>query len=123
MQIERPKRNPLLFAFTGGLVLAYFDTRFYFIEHQYVALGLAVLIPLTVFIALFLSRSAFAWLAAAVVLFMMAVTLIFTYQLGYMGFPLTWFLAIVDLLLFGFMACLLWRAREPYHRYIAPDET
>ncbi len=123
MHVTRPKRNPLLPAFLGALVLAYFDTRFYLVEHQYVALGAAVLVPVAVFIVLFLMRSAYAWPAAAAVFFMMAVTLILTYQLGYMGFPLTWFLTIIDLLLFAFMARLLWRAREPYQRYIAPNET
>jgi hypothetical protein len=123
MHVTRPKRNPLSPAFAAALVLGYFDTRFYFIEHQYIALGLAILVPLAMFVVLYLTRSSYAWVAAAVVLFMMALTILLTYELGYMGFPLTWFLAIVDLLLYGSMAWLLCRARQPYHRYIAPNET
>ena len=118
----RPKRNPLLPAFVGTLVLAYFDVRFYFIEHRYVALGLAIVIPTAIFVVLFLMRSRFAWHAALIVVLMIAVTLLLTYQLGYMGFPLTWFLATVDLFLFAFFLSLLWKAREPYLRYVAPKE-
>src|SRR5882724_10907358 len=110
MHVTRPKRNPLLPAFVAAFVLGYFDTRFYFIEHQYIALGLAILVPLAVFVVFYLTRSSYAWAAAAVVLFMMALTILLTYELGYMGFPLTWFLAIVDLLLYGSMAWLLCRA-------------
>ena len=122
MDTTRPKRNPLLPAFVGALVLAYFDASFYFVEHQYIALGSAIVLPIVIFIVLFLMRSPFAWLAAVVVVFMMALTLLLTYQLGYMGFPLTWFVGIVDLLLFALFARYLWKAREPYLRYVAPKE-
>jgi hypothetical protein len=116
----RPKRNPLLPAFVGALVLAYFDIQFYFIEHRYIALGSAIVIPTAIFIILFLMRSRLAWYAAAIVVLMMAVTLLLTYQLGYMGFSLTWFLGIVDLLLFALFLHYLWKTREPYLRYVAP---
>ena len=103
-------------------MLVYFDSRFYFIEHRYIALGSAIIIPTAFFMILFLMRSRFAWVAAVVVLFMIALTLFLTYQLGYMGFPLTWFLGIVDLLLFALFLRYLWKAREPYRRYVAPKE-
>jgi hypothetical protein len=118
----RPKRNPLLPALVGAFVLGYFDVRFYFIEHHYIALGSAIVVPLTVFIILFFLRSRFAWLAAVIVVFTIAVTLLLTYQLGYMGFPLTWFLGIVDLLLFALFLTGLREVRQPYLRYVAPKE-
>jgi len=118
----RPKRNPLLPALVGAFVLGYFDVRFYFIEHHYNALGSAIVVPLAVFIILFFLRSRFAWLAAVIVVFTIAVTLLLTYQLGYMGFPLTWFLGIVDLLLFALFLTGLWKVRQPYLRYVAPKE-
>ena len=120
-ETPRPKRNPLLPAFVGALLLAYFDIKFYFIEHHYIALGSAIVIPIAIFIILFLSRLRFAWYAALFVVLMIAVTLFLTYQLGYMGFPLTSFLAVVDLLLFALFLTLLWKAREPYLRYVAPQ--
>jgi hypothetical protein len=122
MDTTRPKRNPLLPAFVGALVLAYFDVSFYFVEHQYIALGSAIVLPIVIFIVLFLMRSPFAWLAAVVVVLMIALTLLLTYQLGYMGFPLTWFVDIVDLLLFALFVRYLWKTREPYLRYVAPKE-
>jgi hypothetical protein len=122
MDTTRPKRNPLLPAFVGALVLAYFDVSFYFVEHQYIALGSVIVLPIVIFIVLFLMRSPYAWLAAVVVVFMMALTLLLTYQLGYMGFPLTWFVGIVDLLLFALFARYLWKTRELYLRYVAPKE-
>lgn len=122
MDTTRPKRNPLLPAFIGALVLAYFDIKFYFIEHQYFALGSAIFIPIAIFITLFLLRSRLAWHASLFVVLMIAVTLFLTYQLGYMGFPFTWFLGVVDLLLFTFFLMLLWKARVPYLRYVAPKE-
>ena len=109
--------------FFGALVLIYVDSRFYFIEHQHIALGAAVVVPAIIFIILYLIRSRFAWHAAVVVLLMIVATLALAYQLDYMGFSLTWFVGIVDLLLFALMARFLWKAREPYLRYIAPKET
>ena len=122
MDTTRPKRNPLLPAFVGALVLAYFDVSFYFVEHHYIALGSVIVLPVVIFMVLFLMRSPFAWLAAVVVVFMMALTLLLTYRLGYMGFPLTWFIGIVDLLLFALFVRYLWKTREPYLRYVAPKE-
>ena len=122
MDSTPPKRNPLLPALIGSFVLAYFDIRFYFIEHRFMALGLAVVVPIAAFIILFFMRSRFAWVAAVIVVSMIAVTLLVTYQLGYMGFPLTWFVGIVDLLLFALFLRYLWRTREPYLRYVAAKE-
>src|ERR1043165_4490109 len=122
MDSKSPKRNPLLPALIGLFVVAYFDIRFYFFEHRYIALGSAVVIPIAAFITLFFMRSRFAWAAAVIVLFMIAITLLLTYQLGYMGFPLTWFLGIVDLLLFASFLRYLWKVREPYLRYAAAKE-
>jgi hypothetical protein len=67
-------------------------------------------------------RSRFAWLAAVIVIFMVAATLLLTYQLGYMGFPFTWSLAIIDLLLFALFLRYLWKTKEPYLRYVAAKE-
>jgi hypothetical protein len=123
MDSTPPKRNPLLPALIGAFVLAYFDIRFYFIEHRFIALGSAIVIPIVAFIILFFMRSRFAWVAAVIVVFMIAITLLLTYQRGYMGFPLTWFLGIVDLLLFALFLRYLWKTREPYLRYVAAKET
>jgi hypothetical protein len=122
MDSTPPKRNPLLPALIGALVLAYFDIRFYFIEHRFILLGSAIVIPVAAFIILFFIQSRFAWLAAVSFVFMIAVTLLITYQLGYMGFPLTWFLGIVDLLLFALFLRYLWKTKEPYLRYVAAKE-
>ncbi len=122
MNSTQPDRNPLQIALIGALTVGFLDTRFYFLQHHYVALGSAILIPIGIFIILFLSRSTYAWLAAIVAVFMMALTLILTYWLGYMGFSISWPLAIIDLLLFGQMTRLLWRARLPYQRYIAQNK-
>ena len=122
MDSTPPKRNPLLPALIGAVVLAYFDIRFYFIEHRFILLGSAIVIPVAAFMILFFMRSRFAWLAAVIVVFMIAVTLLITYQLGYMGFPLTWFLGIVDLLLFALFLRYLWKTKEPYLRYVAAKE-
>jgi hypothetical protein len=122
MDSTPPKRNPLLPALIGALVLAYFDIRFYFIEHRFILLGSAIVVPVAAFIILFFIRSHFAWLAAVIVVFMIAVTLLITYQLGYMGFPVTWFLGIVDLLLFALFLRYLWKTKEPYLRYVAAKE-
>jgi hypothetical protein len=67
-------------------------------------------------------RSRVAWLAAVVLAFMVAVTLLLTYLLGYMGFPLTWFVGIVDLLLFSLFLRYLLKTRAPYLRYVAAKE-
>jgi hypothetical protein len=122
MDSRSPKRNPLLPVLLGCLVLGFFDVRFYFIEHHFVALGSAIVGPIVLFIILFLMRSRFAWLAAVILVLIVAVTLFLTYQLGYMGFPLTWFLGIVDLILFGLFLAYLWKIREPYLRYVAAKE-
>src|SRR5713226_3880307 len=98
-----PKRNPLLPVLVAFLVLGFFDVRFYFIEHQFIALGSAIIGPIAIFIMLFFMRSRFAWVAAVICVLVVAITLFLTYQRGYMGFPLTWFLVIVDLLLFAFL--------------------
>lgn len=119
---EQPKRNPLLPAFVGALVLVYFDSRFYFFEHRYIALGLVIVIPTIVFIILFLMRSRFAWHAALLVVFMIASTLFLTYQRGYMGFSFDWLLGIVDLFLFGMFLLYLWKVRGSYLRYIARED-
>jgi hypothetical protein len=109
-------------ALIGSFVLAYFDIRFYFIEHRFIALGSAIVVPIAAFIILFFMRSRFAWLAAVIVIFMVAATLLLTYQLGYMGFPFTWSLAIIDLLLFALFLRYLWKTKEPYLRYVAAKE-
>jgi Na+-driven multidrug efflux pump len=67
-------------------------------------------------------RSRFAWLVAVMFVLIVAVTLFLTYQLGYMGFPLTWFLGIVDLILFALFLGYTWKRREPYFRYVAAKE-
>lgn len=67
-------------------------------------------------------RSRFAWLVAVMLVLIVAVTLFLTYQLGYMGFPLTWFLGIVDLILFALFLGYIWKRREPYFRYVAAKE-
>src|SRR5438477_8117436 len=122
MDSTPPRRNPLLPALIGALVLAYFDIRFYSIEHRFILLGSAIVIPVAAFIVLFFIRSRFAWLAAVIVVFMIAVTLFMTYQLGYLGFPLTWFLGVVDLLLFALFLRYLWKTKELYLRYVAARE-
>lgn len=122
MDATPPMRNPLLPVFVGCLVLGFFDIRFYFIEHHFVALGSAIVAPIVIFIILFFMRSRFAWLAAVILVLIVAVTLFLTYQLGYMGFPLTWFLGIVDLVLFSLFLAYLWKIREPYLRYVAAKE-
>jgi hypothetical protein len=122
MNTTRPKRNPLLPAFIGAPVLVYFDVSFYFVEHHYVALGSAIVVPIVIFLILFLAKSPFAWLAAVVVVFMIALTLLLTYQLGYMGFSLTWFVGIVDLLLFALFVRYLWKTKAPYLRYVESKE-
>ena len=104
------------------LLLGFFDVRFYFIQHQFIALGCAIIGPMGIFILLFFMRSRFAWLAAVIIVLIVAMTLFLTYQFGYMGFPLTWFLAIIDLSLFAFFLGYLWKRREPYLRYVAAKE-
>jgi hypothetical protein len=118
----RPNRNPLLPALIGVLVAAYFDIRFYFIDHQHFALGSAVVVFTAAFVILFLMRSRFAWLAAVILWFVIGLTLLLTYQLGYMGFPFTWFVGFVDLVIFALMLRWLWRIRQPYLRYVAPEQ-
>jgi hypothetical protein len=39
-----------------------------------------------------------------------------------MGFPFTWSLAIIDLLLFALFLRYLWKTKEPYLRYVAAKE-
>jgi hypothetical protein len=122
MDSTPPKRNPLLPVLIAFLLLGFFDVRFYFIEHEFIALGSAIIGPIAIFIVLFFMRSRFAWMAAVIIVVIVAATLFLTYQLGYMGFPLTWFLAIVDLFLFAFFLGYVWKRREPYLRYVAAKE-
>src|SRR6266446_883613 len=119
MDSTPPKRNPLLPVLIAFLILGFFDVRFYFIQHQFIALGSAIIGSITIFILLFFIRSRFAWLAAVITVLIVAVTLFLTYQFGYMGFPLTRFLAIFDLFLFAFFLGYVWKRREPYLRYVA----
>jgi hypothetical protein len=118
----RPTRNPLLPVLIGFLVVGFFDVRFYVVEHHFIALGSAIVGAITTFIILFFIASRFAWLAAVITVLIVVVTLFLTYQLGYMGFPLTPFLAIFDLVLFGFFLAYIWRRKEPYFRYVASKE-
>jgi hypothetical protein len=122
MDSTPPKQNPLLPALIAFLILGFFDVRFYFIQHQFIALGSAIIGSIAIFILLFFMRSRFAWLAAVIVVVIVAVTLFLTYQFGYMGFPLTRFLAIIDLFLFAFFLDYVWKRREPYLRYVAAKE-
>jgi hypothetical protein len=122
MDSTPPKRNPLLPVLIAFLILGFFDVRFYFIQHQFIALGSAIIGPIAIFILLFFMRSRFAWLAAVIIVLVVAMTLFLTYQFGYMGFPLTWFLAIIDLFLLAFFLGYVWKRREPYLRYVAAKE-
>jgi hypothetical protein len=116
------KRNPLLPVLVGFLVAAFFDFRFYFVQHRYLALGSAIIIPDAIFVGLFLMRSRLAWYAALFVVLMIAVILLLTYQLGYMGFPLTWPLAVFDVIVFVLLLSWVWKRRAPYFRYMAAKE-
>src|SRR5438874_1140320 len=109
MDSTPPKQNPLLPALIAFLILGFFDVRFYFIQHQFIALGSAIIGSIAIFILLFFMRSRLAWLAAVIVVVIVAVTLLLTYHLGYMGFPLTWSLAIIDLFLFAFFLGYVWK--------------
>ncbi len=122
MDAAPPKRNPLLPILIGFLVAGYFDIRFYFIEHHFVSLGSAIVAVITLFIVLFLMRSRFAWEAAVLAILVLAVILMLTYHFGYMGFPLTWPLAIIDLLLLAVFLGYMWRRREPYFHYVRAKE-
>jgi hypothetical protein len=101
------------------LVGAFLDCRFYFVEHHSLALSSATIVPVAIFIILFFLRSPWAWTAAVAVVAILAAALLLTYHLGYMGFPLTWPLAIIDLVIFGWVFWYLWRRRDPYLRYVA----
>ena len=122
MDTQSPERNPLLPVLIGFVVSAFFDFRFYFIEHRYIALGAAIIVPIAVFIVLYFMRSRLAWAAALVTIVVLVVGLLLTYHLGYMGFPLTLPLAIFDVLLFAVFVGYVWKRRDPYFRYVAAKE-
>ena len=107
----------------AALAVAYFDSRFYFFEHHLPVFGVAILASLAVFAVLFFLRSRYAWHAAGIVFVaILPIALLLTYQGGYMGFPLTWRLAVVDLVIYALLAAYIWRSRAPYFCYIAPKE-
>src|SRR5438876_5695364 len=114
MDATLPKRNPLLPTLLGFLVAGFFDFRFYFIQHHFIGLGSAIVIPIVIFTVLFFMRSRFAWLAAVIVVLFIAMVLFLTYQFGYMGFPLSWPLAIIDLVLVALFLGYIWRRKQPY---------
>ncbi len=122
MDTTTPKRNPLLPILVGFLIAALSDVRFYFVEHRDTVLGLAVVVPIAIFLVLFFLRSRFAWMAAVIIVLILAGVLLLTYHFGYMGFPLTWPLAIFDIILAGLLLSWVWRRREPYLRYVAGKE-
>ena len=122
MDSAAPKRNPLFPVLIGFLVVGFFDIRFYFIEHHFVALGSAIVGPIAIFIVLFFTRSRLAWLTAVIIVPIIALTLFLTYQLGYMGFPLTRLLAIVDVMLFGLFLVYVLNIRGRYFRYLGTKE-
>lgn len=118
MATSSPKRNPLFAVLIGFIVAGFFDFHFYFIEHRYVALGLTIIIPIAVFVALYSVHSRFAWAASLVAIVPLAAAMVLTYQLGYMGFPLTLPVAAVDVLLLALFVAYVWKRREPYLRYL-----
>ena len=120
---ELPKRNPLLPFLLAAVVAAYLDSRFYFFEHHLPVFGVVILASLVVFAVLFFLRSRYAWHVAGIVFVgVLPVALLLTYYGGYLGFPLTWSLAVVDFLIYAILAAYLWRKRVPYFLYIAPKE-
>jgi hypothetical protein len=120
---DPPKRNPLLPFLLAAVVVAYFDSRFYFFEHPLPVFGVAILGSLAVFATLFFLRSRYAWHAAGIVFVgILPIGLLLTYYGGDLGFPLTWSLALVDLLIYAILAAYLWKKRVPYFLYIAPKE-
>jgi hypothetical protein len=118
VETPTPKRNPLLPILVGFLIAAFFDFRFYFVEHRSTALGLAVLVPIAIFLVLFFLRSRLAWVAALVIVFILAGVLLLTYHFSYMGFPY-----VFDTILLALLLLWVWRRREPYLRYVAERET
>jgi hypothetical protein len=120
---DPPKRNPLLPFLLAAVVAAYSDSRFYFFENHLPFFGVAILASLAVFAVLFFLRTRYAWHAAAIVFVgILPVALLLTYYGGYLGFRLTWSLAVVDLLIYAILAAYLWKKRVPYFLYIAPKE-
>jgi hypothetical protein len=117
-----PKRNPLLLILIGFLVAAFFNIQFYFVQHRLIGLGSAAIGAIAVFFVLFFLRSRWAWLAAILALAVLAVVMLLTYQGGYMGFPLTWPVAIIDLVLFVVFVGYVFRIRKSYLRYVAAKE-
>jgi hypothetical protein len=117
-----PKRNPLLPILVGFLAAAFFDFRFYFLEHHYIALGSLIIGPIAVFVALYFMRSRLAWLGALVVIVILAGAMLLTYRLGYMAFPLTLPVAIIDLFLFVMFVGYVVKKQELYFRYCAANE-
>jgi small-conductance mechanosensitive channel len=113
------KRNPLLPIFLGFLIAGLFNFQFYFVQHRLSGLGTAAVGSSAIFIVLFLVRSRFAWLGAIVGIVVLAAVMLLTYHAGYMGFSLTWPIAVVDFLLCVVLLGYLWKIRQAYLRYIA----
>lgn len=108
-------------ALLGAIVVTYIDTRFYFFQLQLPAIGIPVVISLLGFVILFFLGSRYAWHIAFVVFAgVLPARLFITYHGGYMGFPLTWRLAMIDCLIYALVATYIWRARESYFRYASP---
>lgn len=115
---DRSGRNPLLPALLGAVVVAYFDARFYFFQRQLPAIGIPVITSLLCFVILFFLRSRYAWHIAFVDFAgVLPTTLFITYHGGYMGFPLTWRLAMFDVVIYTLVATYIWRVRESYFRH------
>ncbi len=122
MDTTPPQRNPLLLIFIGFLVAALSDIQFYFLQHRLIGLGSAAIGAIVVFSVLFFVRSRWAWLAAILALTVLAVVMLLTYQGGYMGFVLTWPVAIIYLVIFVVFVGYVLRIRKSYLRYVAAKE-
>jgi predicted RND superfamily exporter protein len=101
------------------MVAGFLDVQFYFVEHRYIALGIAAVAPIAIFVVLYVVRSRFAWAASLATISILAIVMLLTYQLGYMGFPLTLPVAIIDVLLFAVFVGYVWKRRDSYFRYVA----
>lgn len=119
MDPSSQQRNPLIFIFAGLIVMIAFDFRFYFVRHHLMALGTVIIFPMAFFAILFLRRSHFAWhLAVIIIAVVVPVSLLVTYRRGYMNFPLSPQVAIIDLVIIALLLAYLWKIRKPYFRYL-----